>query len=151
MKRVVCFGEAVIDFLNTGQLREGEMSLNSFTQFPGGAPANAAVAVAKLGGEAVFAGQVGDDPFGHFLLRCSSTVWTPLLQRCTRPQEPHSRSCFSMTNMCPARLVWSDRKPGRSRPLPKRYNKYIVRNNVCYNYGDKSWKLSCEKSVIPSL
>ncbi len=68
MKRVVCFGEAVIDFLNTGQLREGEMSLNSFTQFPGGAPANAAVAVAKLGGEAVFAGQVGDDPFGHFLL-----------------------------------------------------------------------------------
>ena len=57
MKRVVCFGEAVIDFLNTGQLREGEMSRNSFTQFPGGAPANAAVAVAK---------QVGDDPFGHF-------------------------------------------------------------------------------------
>jgi fructokinase len=68
VKRVVCFGEALIDFLNTGRVHEGEMSLNSFTQFPGGAPANAAVAVAKLGGEAVFAGQVGDDPFGHCLI-----------------------------------------------------------------------------------
>ncbi len=68
MKRVVCFGEALIDFLNTGQQREGGMSLNCFTQYPGGAPANAAVAVAKLGGNASFAGQVGDDQFGHFLM-----------------------------------------------------------------------------------
>ena len=41
MKRVVCFGEALIDFLNTGQQQEGDLSLNQFTQFPGGAPANA--------------------------------------------------------------------------------------------------------------
>ncbi|MEO1201624.1 MAG: carbohydrate kinase [Pseudomonadota bacterium] len=68
MKRVVCFGEALIDFLNTGHFREGELSLNAFTQFPGGAPANAAVAVARLGGDAAFAGQVGNDQFGHFLL-----------------------------------------------------------------------------------
>ena len=68
MKRVVCFGEALIDFLNTGKQQEGDLALNRFTQFPGGAPANAAVAVAKLGGSAAFAGQVGDDPFGHFLL-----------------------------------------------------------------------------------
>ena len=68
MKRVICFGEALIDFLNTGQQPEGELLLNSVTQFPGGAPANAAVAVAKLGGNAVFAGQVGDDQFGHFLI-----------------------------------------------------------------------------------
>ena len=74
MKRVVCFGEALIDFLNTGQQLEGNLSMNQFTQFPGGAPANAAVAVAKLGGNASFAGQVGDDQFGLFLLES--------LQRC---------------------------------------------------------------------
>ena len=68
MKRVLCFGEALIDFLNTGQQHEGDLSLNAFTQYPGGAPANAAVAVAKLGGDAAFAGQVGDDQFGHFLI-----------------------------------------------------------------------------------
>ena len=69
MSRVVCFGEALIDFLNTGKQLDGELMLNSFTQYPGGAPANAAVAVARLGGRAAFAGQVGDDAFGHFLLR----------------------------------------------------------------------------------
>ncbi len=68
MRRVVCFGEALIDFLNTGQSQEGDLLLNTFTQFPGGAPANAAVAAAKLGGNAAFAGQVGADPFGQFLV-----------------------------------------------------------------------------------
>lgn len=66
-KTVLCFGEALIDFLNVGVQQDDILALNQFTQFPGGAPANAAVAVAKLGGKAKFAGQVGDDPFGHFL------------------------------------------------------------------------------------
>jgi fructokinase len=68
VRPVVCFGEALIDFLNTGQQMDGRLSLSTFTQYPGGAPANAAVAVARLGGNAAFAGQVGDDQFGHFLI-----------------------------------------------------------------------------------
>ena len=69
MRRVLCFGEALVDFLNTGRQDDGQLSLNNFTQYPGGAPANAAVAVAKLGGSAVLAGQVGNDQFGHFLIQ----------------------------------------------------------------------------------
>ena len=68
MKRIVCFGEALIDFLNTGRRDEAPLALDEFTQYPGGAPANVAVAVAKLGGDVSFAGQVGDDRFGRFLL-----------------------------------------------------------------------------------
>ena len=67
MKPVICFGEALIDFLNTGNEQDGCLTLNNFRQYPGGAPANAAVAVAKLGGKALFAGQVGSDMFGDFL------------------------------------------------------------------------------------
>jgi len=67
MKPVLCFGEALIDFLNTGKQEDGPLILNNYRQYPGGAPANAAVAVAKLGGNALFAGQVGADPFGDFL------------------------------------------------------------------------------------
>ncbi|MBL4674133.1 MAG: carbohydrate kinase [Arenicella sp.] len=67
MKPVVCFGELIIDFLNTSSEQGDLLTLNDYRQFPGGAPANAAVAVAKLGGNALFAGQVGDDQFGHFL------------------------------------------------------------------------------------
>ncbi|SBS25529.1 5-dehydro-2-deoxygluconokinase [Marinomonas spartinae] len=63
--KVMAFGEALIDFLSNGATQAGE--LESFTKYPGGAPANVAVAVARLGGNSHFAGQVGDDAFGHFL------------------------------------------------------------------------------------
>ncbi|MCJ8271925.1 MAG: carbohydrate kinase, partial [Psychrosphaera sp.] len=68
MKTVICFGEALIDFLNTGHELVDSLALQDYRQYPGGAPANAAVAVAKLGGVANFAGQVGDDMFGAFLI-----------------------------------------------------------------------------------
>jgi len=68
MKSVICFGEALIDFLNTSKQTEGLLQLNNYRQYPGGAPANAAVAIAKLGGNAYLAGQVGDDAFGDFLI-----------------------------------------------------------------------------------
>ncbi|GGW84852.1 carbohydrate kinase family protein [Alteromonas halophila] len=67
MKPVICFGEALIDFLHVNTQTQAPLSLPEFRQYPGGAPANAAVAVARLGGDARFAGQVGDDPFGAFL------------------------------------------------------------------------------------
>lgn len=64
-KPIVCFGEALIDFLasppESGQAR-------TFRQFAGGAPANAAVAVARLGGHGEFVGMLGQDMFGDFLL-----------------------------------------------------------------------------------
>lgn len=64
---VVCFGEALIDFISQSQIQSDGLSIAQFAQYPGGAPANAAVAVAKLGGKARFAGQVGQDSFGYFL------------------------------------------------------------------------------------
>ena len=72
MKPVMCFGEALIDFINVSKYKsdirsDSFLPLNDYRQFPGGAPANAAVAVAKLGGQAYFSGQVGQDSFGDFL------------------------------------------------------------------------------------
>ena len=58
---VICFGEALIDFLSNGQIPE------SFTKYAGGAPANVAVGISKLGGQSAFCGMLGDDMFGHFL------------------------------------------------------------------------------------
>ena len=64
--RVACMGELLIDFvaLESG-VTVGEAS--GFEKKPGGAPANVAVAVKRLGQESSFLGQVGDDPFGHYL------------------------------------------------------------------------------------
>ena len=68
MKTVLCFGEALVDIFTNGHHQEGPLSLPNYRQYPGGAPANAAVAIAKLGGQSQFVGQVGDDPFGHFVI-----------------------------------------------------------------------------------
>ena len=63
---VLCMGELLIDFvaLESG-VTVGEAS--GFLKAAGGAPANVAVAAARLGHSAGFIGQVGDDPFGHYL------------------------------------------------------------------------------------
>ena len=63
---VVCLGELLIDFVALEHgVSVGEAS--GFKKAPGGAPANVAVAVARLGHASAFLGQVGDDPFGHYL------------------------------------------------------------------------------------
>lgn len=63
---VICLGEALID-LPAAQTGVPLEHVTTFHRVPGGAPANVAVAVAKLGAEAGFVGKVGDDAFGHFL------------------------------------------------------------------------------------
>ncbi|GMY07049.1 probable fructokinase-7 [Fagus crenata] len=63
---VVCFGEMLIDFVPT----VGGVSLAeapAFKKAPGGAPANVAVGISRLGGSSAFIGKVGDDDFGHML------------------------------------------------------------------------------------
>lgn len=63
---VVCLGELLIDFVALEHgVSVGEAS--GFKKAPGGAPANVAVAVSRLGHPSAFLGQVGDDPFGHYL------------------------------------------------------------------------------------
>lgn len=63
---VLSFGELLIDFvaLEMG-VTVGDAS--GFVKAPGGAPANVAAAVARLGYPSAFMGQVGDDPFGRHL------------------------------------------------------------------------------------
>ncbi|XP_010457716.1 PREDICTED: probable fructokinase-2 isoform X1 [Camelina sativa] len=63
---IVSFGEMLIDFVPT----ESGVSLSEsqgFLKSPGGAPANVAIAVSRLGGRAAFVGKLGDDEFGHML------------------------------------------------------------------------------------
>lgn len=66
MKRIVCFGEALIDFL--AQPPATPDAPRPFLQFAGGAPANVAVAAARLGAATDFVGMLGTDMFGDFLI-----------------------------------------------------------------------------------
>ncbi len=63
---VISLGEMLIDFVPT----ENGVSLaeaSTFVKAPGGAPANVAVALSRLGLKSGFMGKVGNDAFGHFL------------------------------------------------------------------------------------
>lgn len=66
MPDVVCLGELLIDFVPTVS-GVTLVEAPAFTKAPGGAPANVAVGLARLGVSSVFLGKVGDDAFGHFL------------------------------------------------------------------------------------
>ncbi|RWU00012.1 aminoimidazole riboside kinase [Raoultella ornithinolytica] len=57
--KVWVLGDAVVDLLPESGGR--------LLQCPGGAPANVAVGIARLGGNSGFIGRVGDDPFGRFM------------------------------------------------------------------------------------
>lgn len=65
MSRIISFGEAVIDMLAD----DADEAAPTYRCFAGGAPANVAVAAARLGADSAFAGRVGDDHFGRFLRR----------------------------------------------------------------------------------
>jgi len=65
--KVFSIGEALIDFIP----REKGVPLKEVTEFqkaPGGAPANVACALGKLGINSIFIGKVGADAFGDFLI-----------------------------------------------------------------------------------
>lgn len=82
MKHVFCIGELLIDFVAENQGRD-LVQARQFTKKAGGAPANVACAIARLGGRSSFIGCVGEDPFGTFLAEVleANRVNTQHLQR----------------------------------------------------------------------
>ncbi|WED24208.1 aminoimidazole riboside kinase [Vibrio sp. JC009] len=59
MNKVWVTGDAVVDLIPEGS--------DTYLKCPGGAPANVAVAVSRLGGDSAFFGRVGQDPLGRFM------------------------------------------------------------------------------------
>lgn len=59
MNKVWVTGDAVVDLI--------PQSPSTYLKCPGGAPANVAVAIARLSGQSAFFGRVGQDPLGRFM------------------------------------------------------------------------------------
>lgn len=71
--RVLCLGEVLLDNLSDQPGRPLEQVM-SWTSYPGGAPANVACALVKLGTRAGFIGCVGQDQAGNALVNLLSTT-----------------------------------------------------------------------------
>jgi fructokinase len=63
MLSLLSYGEVLVDFLPSSAHNP------SYTPLAGGAPANVAVAYAKLGGTSYFAGGISEDNFGNMLIQ----------------------------------------------------------------------------------
>jgi len=74
--QAISLGEMLIDFVaqDQGRLRD----VSGFVKHPGGAPANVAVGLSRLGVSTGFIGKLGDDEFGRFLhgVLCENNVET---------------------------------------------------------------------------
>ena len=64
MTDIITLGELLIDLTQRGSDENGN---GEFTAYPGGAPANVAVAASRLGASTGFIGKVGNDAFGRSL------------------------------------------------------------------------------------
>lgn len=66
MADVISMGELLVEFVATTN-NVSLVNAPGFVKAPGGAPANVAVAVQRLGLQAAFVSKVGADPFGEYL------------------------------------------------------------------------------------
>lgn len=66
MKHIITLGEVLIDIIPSTRIRLGAAC---YSPHPGGAIANVAVAIARLGGSARFIGGVSEDEFGRLLVQ----------------------------------------------------------------------------------
>lgn len=71
--RVLCLGEILWDCL-ADQSGQSASEVTSWTRYPGGAPANVACALTKLGTPAGFMGCVGEDASGSTLIELLQTL-----------------------------------------------------------------------------
>jgi fructokinase len=67
LPRIYCIGEAIIDF--SGEGHAGLENTVTFRRMLGGAPANVAIGLSRLGIPVGFVGAVGDEPFGESIRR----------------------------------------------------------------------------------
>ena len=133
---VLTIGEILIDFTPAGLSPSGEAL---YERNPGGAPANVAVAVSRLGGTAAFVGKVGADSFGRYLEEtlASSGVETRGIR--TSPDH-HTTLAFVSLSEKGERDFSFCRNPGADCLLsPEELDKSLVRKSRIIHTGSLSF------------
>jgi sugar/nucleoside kinase (ribokinase family) len=131
-------GELLAEFVST-QANVSLVDSPGFIKAPGGAPANVAVALQRLGLSAGFSGKVGNDPFGVYLRQSLETdgVETRFLLI-----DPHARTTMVFV------AVWEDghkdlcfyRNPGADMLLsPAEIDPDLLNGVRCFHFGSISF------------
>lgn len=145
---VICLGELVVDFVSLD--RDASLAQSSgFTKAPGGAPANVAAGVSKLGMNAGFIGKVGDDPFGVFLRNVLTDLSIDTQYLIADPVARTTLS-FIAQKSDGVRDCMFYRNPGADMLLrPEELNASYFADAVFFHFGSIS--LGCEPSKSATL
>ncbi len=134
MPDVLCMGELLAEFVST-QVNVSLVDSPGFIKSPGGAPANVAVALQRLGLSAGFAGKVGDDPFGIYLRQSLESAGVETRHLLV---DPHARTTMVFV------AVWEDghkdlcfyRNPGADMLLsPSEIDHDLLKGARCFHFG----------------
>lgn len=134
MPDVISMGELLVEFVAT-QHNVALAEVPGFIKAPGGAPANVAVGLQRLGLRAGFVGKVGNDPFGVYLRESLAQVgvdtnWLMI------DREARTTAVFV--------AVWDDgrkdlcfyRNPGADMLLlPDEIDEATIASARCFHYG----------------
>lgn len=90
MSKIWVLGDAVVDLIPDGE--------NHYLKCAGGAPANVAVGVARLGVSAGFIGRVGNDPLGKFMQETLQAEQVSTEQMILDPQQRTSTVIVGLDN-----------------------------------------------------
>ena len=94
MKDIVTIGEILIDLIYSGR----EKGVPVYVANPGGAPANVAVAAARLGADSAFIGKVGNDYYGGFLRETLTENMVDVSGMLTDASAPTTLAVVSLTD-----------------------------------------------------
>ena len=140
MSDVICLGELLIDMIPLGPEHPG--AAPRYLQAPGGAPANVACALSRLGTPAAFAGMVGDDFLGRFLTETlqAEGVDVSMLHR---SPTVHTTLALVSLGAAGAREFLFYRDPGADTQLSTAHlDHHQITRGRMFHFGSLS--LSCE-------
>jgi fructokinase len=134
---VVTLGELILDMF-ASETGKDFQSVSAFLPVAGGAPANVAVAVSKLGAKAAFIGKVGEDAFGRRLE--SVLKGYGVETRGMRFDRAHRTTLNFMTIPDPNRTeMLFYRNPGADMLLaPDELDQRLIASAAVYHFGSVS-------------
>lgn len=151
MPEVLCIGELLIDLVSTSKgVSLGDAP--AFAKAPGGAPANVAAGLAKLGRTTGFIGKVGADAFGDFLKATLDKVGVDTAGLARDPQV-HTTLAFVAVGPDGSPDFTFYRDPGADMMLrPDEIDRDTVRSVRAFHFGSIAFSYTpCRNAQLAAI
>ena len=134
MKDLVTIGEILIDLTYSGR----QNGVPVYVANPGGAPANVAVAAARLGADSAFIGKVGNDYYGGFLRETLTENKVDVSGMLTDASAPTTLAVVSLTDAGERSFSFYRRNCADTQLSPEEISDELLGNTRFLHFGSVS-------------